>query len=83
MTTTQLPVHIEPGAILFDMNNRRYYDLDALAALVWWLVQRPISFAEIRDAVVEAFGLEPEAAEHELIRLLEDMESNGLIEAAG
>ena len=68
--------------ILFDTTTRRYYSLDALGAMVWNLVQRPMSLREIRDAIVERFDLEPEAAERDLRKLLDEMQSNGLIEPA-
>jgi hypothetical protein len=68
--------------ILFDARQRRYYDLDALAALVWNLVQSPITLAEIRDAVLEQFDLEPERAEQDILQVLDEMETNGLIERA-
>ena len=72
----------EDHFILFDTSTKRYYSLDSLAAVVWNLVQRPMSLREIRDAIVERFGMEPEVAEHDLQKLLEEMQSNGLIETA-
>ena len=83
MAATLNVPEIHDGVILFDTDRRRYYNLDALAALVWRLVKSPMSLTEIRDAVVDAFGLEPETAERDLIHLLEEMETAGLIEAAG
>ena len=82
MVATIFSPEIHDGVILFDTDRRHYYNLDALDALVWRLVQRPMSLVEIRDAVVETFDLEPETAEHDLIHLLEEMETAGLIEAA-
>lgn len=71
------------GVVLFDTSKRQYYNLDELAAAVWNLVNSPVTLQELRDAIVERFGMEPEAAERELLSVLAQMETEGLIEKAG
>jgi len=66
--------------ILFDTDKRQYYRLDEMAATVWKLVNRPVTLRELQDALVEHFGLEPEIAERELVSVLEQMQTEGLIE---
>jgi hypothetical protein len=78
----QLSTNAVPNIVLFDGDQRRYFSLDALAALVWKLVQQPITLREMIDAVVDRFGLEPEAAEQDLLDVLAEMETQGLIETA-
>ena len=68
--------------ILFDGDQQRYFDLDALAALVWKLVQQPITMREMVEAVIERFGLDAEVAEQNLLDVLAEMETQGLIETA-
>jgi hypothetical protein len=70
------------GFVVFNVNNRRYYDFDAVAAFVWHLIQHPRTLTEIRDALVEAFDLEPDYSERDVRLLLEQMEEEGLIEAS-
>ena len=79
MATIKIDTHRD-NFILFDTATRRYYSLDAMAAMVWKLVQRPRSILEMRDALVDHFGLEPDAAERDLRNLLDEMQSSGLIE---
>ncbi len=69
--------------VLFDGTRQRYYNVDALAALVWNLIQRPMTLVEIRDAVLERFEMEPDTAEQYIVGLLDEMETKGLIEKAG
>lgn len=69
------------GFVVFNVNNRRYYDFDALAAYVWQLIQQPRTLTEIRDAIAEKFGFEPDYSERHVRLLLEQMEEEGLIEA--
>ena len=66
--------------VLFDADKHQYYRLDEMAAAVWNMVNSPVSLQELRDALVERFGMEPEAAERELLSVLAQMETEGLIE---
>ena len=68
--------------ILFDGDHQRYFDLDTLAALVWKLGQQPVTLHEMVEVVVERFGLDPEAAEKNLLDVLNEMQTQGLIETA-
>lgn len=79
-----IPFSAEPqhNLVLFDVNKRRYYTLDTLAGLVWNLVQYPMSLREIHDAVLDCFDAEPETVERDVMNVLREMESNGLIETA-
>lgn len=69
------------GIMIYNHRKQRYYDLDALAALVWGLIQQPRTLTEIRDAIVDHFGLDTESAERDLLTLLEQMEKEGLVQA--
>lgn len=82
MATIKIDTNHPDSFILFDTTTRRYYSLDALGAMVWNLVQNPMTIREIRDAIAERFDLEPEAAERDVRNLLDEMQSNGLIEPA-
>jgi hypothetical protein len=77
------PHHIirHGGITIFNSHNRRYYTLDAVAALVWKLIQQPKSLNEICEAIMEVFEVETEFCERDLLALLQQMEDEGLIEA--
>ena len=75
-------VNFDSGVVLFDTHRRQYYTLDALATAVWDLTDKPVTFDEICDAIVERFGIDAAVAERDLLNLLQEMESTGLIEAA-
>jgi len=83
MAAARIDYHHSDNFILFDTTTQRYYSLDMLGAMVWNLMQRPMSIREIREAIADRFDLEPEIADTELRMLLEEMQSNGLIEPAG
>jgi Coenzyme PQQ synthesis protein D (PqqD) len=74
--------HVIPqeGITIFNPVSRRYYTLDAVATLVWRLIQQPMSLSEICDAIMDVFEVEEDYCERDVLRLLEEMEAEGLIE---
>lgn len=80
MATIPFPTEPQHDLVLFDVKARRYYTLDALAGMVWDLVQQPMTLREIRDAVMDCFDVEPETVARDVMNVLREMESNGLIE---
>ncbi len=74
------PLQPSDDVILYDVNRRRYYSLDALAELVWRLIKRPMTLKEIADAAVSRFGVESEVVERDLPEILNAMEQEGLIQ---
>lgn len=82
MTTLPFTPNSHHNLVLFDAEARRYYTLDALAGMVWNLVQSPMTLREIRDAITARFDVEPETVERDVLNVLHEMESNGLIETA-
>lgn len=68
--------------VIFNPATRLYYHLDEIAAFVWGLVRSPMTLTEICAAVQAVYGMEPEACQHDVETLLEELEHVGLIEAA-
>lgn len=74
------PVIPQDGITIFNPVSRRYYTLDAVATLVWRLTQQPMSVREICDAIMEVFEVEADYCERDVLKLLQEMEAEGLIE---
>src|SRR3984885_10079416 len=69
----------EEAAIL-NLKNTVYYGLNPVGASVWNMLQQPKSIAELRDALIECYEVEPARCEQDLFDLLEKMQSEGLIQ---
>jgi Coenzyme PQQ synthesis protein D (PqqD) len=72
----------EESAIL-NLKNSLYYGLDTVGARVWTLLQKPRTIGELRDTLLDEYEVESERCERDLIRLLEKMRAEGLIEVRG
>ena len=69
----------DESAIL-NLKNTVYYGLNSVGARVWELLRQPRSVGEIRDALLEEYEVEGERCERDLLDLLEEMRSEGLVE---
>ena len=66
--------------VILDMKAGLYFSLDNVGAAIWDLVQQPRTVKEIRDAVLEAFAVEPDVCERDLVALLRDLAGRNLVE---
>ena len=76
----QVYCDLEGEAAILNLANGIYYGLDLIGAQVWTLLQQPRRVAEIRDAVVKEYEVEPERCQSDLLALLERLRTEGLIE---
>lgn len=67
-------------AAILSLESGVYYGLDPVGARVWGLVREPKTVAEVRDALVAEYDVEPDACERDLLALLRDLTGAGLIE---
>jgi coenzyme PQQ synthesis protein D (PqqD) len=71
---------IEKEVAILNLKNGTYYGLDRVGAYVWKLLQQPTSVAEIRSAMLEKYEIDQTRCERELLDLLGQLQSEGLIE---
>ena len=66
--------------IILGLKSGSYFGLDGVGALIWSLIQKPISVQDIRDAILKNYDVEAERCEEDLMALLEEMAKAELIE---
>lgn len=76
----QVSCDLKGEAAVLNLKNSVYYGLESVGAFVWNLVQRPRSVAELRDALLQEYDVEPGRCESDLLALLEKLLAEGLIE---
>ncbi len=65
---------------MYNVSHQRYYHVDEMAALVWQAIQQPRTLNEICAIIMEHFPISREECERELLALLNEMETAGLIQ---
>jgi len=76
----QVSSNLDGEAAILNLKNGVYYGLDPVGARIWSLIQEPTTVAELRDAIVEEYEVEPDRCERDLLALLRDLAAEGLIE---
>jgi hypothetical protein len=66
------------GLALLDMRSNIYYSLNSVGAYIWELIQEPKPIAEIRNAVLERYNVEPERCKADVDGLLKGLADAGL-----
>jgi hypothetical protein len=79
LAPNQLSSELAGGAVILNLADGTYYGLDAVGAAVWRMLDRPRTVAELRDAVLAEFEVEPGECEADLIALLHELESHALV----
>jgi sulfur transfer complex TusBCD TusB component (DsrH family) len=66
--------------VILNLRDGVYYGLEDVGARLWSLLQRPITVAAIRDALVAEYDVEPARCGRDVRALLQDLAARGLIE---
>jgi hypothetical protein len=66
--------------VILNLRDGVYYGLEDVGARLWSLLQRPITVAAIRDALVAEYDVEPARCGRDVRALLQNLAARGLIE---
>ncbi|NDJ21572.1 lasso peptide biosynthesis PqqD family chaperone [Nostoc sp. B(2019)] len=76
----QIFSELQGEAVILDINSGVYYGLNQVGASIWNLIQAPKTVKEIRDALLTEYEVDSQACETDILVLLEDLATKGLIE---
>ena len=79
-TKEQLSSDLTGETIILNSKSGVYFGLNAVGASIWNLIQEPKTINEIRDAILAKYQVEPEQCESDILGLLQEMQTEGLIE---
>lgn len=66
-------------AVLLDLAGERYFGLNRVGTRIWQLLETPSSLAAIHGALCAEFDAPTDRIEHDLLALVEQLQSAGLI----
>ncbi len=67
------------GAALLDLRSSTYYSLNPVGAHVWELLQQPTSVADLQEALLARYEVEPAQCRQDLTQLLASLGELGVI----
>lgn len=76
----QVSAELADEIVILSLRSGRYYGLGEVGGRIWDLLREPRSVAQICDVLVEEYDVPREPCERDVVALLEQLASNGLIE---
>jgi hypothetical protein len=76
----QISCNLAAEVAILNITSGIYYGLNTVGSRIWKLIQEPRTVHEIRDALLEEYEVEPERCERDVLVLLQELASKGLIE---
>ena len=70
---------IDNELVILNLRDGIYYGLEDVGARVWSLLQKPVTFAVIRETLLAEYSVDRDRCDEDLRRLLADLETRGLI----
>ena len=79
-TPEQVSCGLGDESAILNMKNSVYYGMNAVGTRVWNMIGEPRSVVQVRDALLDEYEVDPARCEQDLLQLLEQMRTEGLIE---
>ena len=76
----QVSCDLSGEAAILNLKSGVYFGLNTVGASIWKLIQEPRTVKEIHEAILEEYDVEPNHCEHDVLELLQELSTNGLIE---
>ena len=76
----QVYCNLDGEVVILNLKDGVYYGLNAVGARIWNLLQEPRTMHEVRDILAQEYEVETDRCEHDLLALLQELATEGLIE---
>lgn len=70
-------------AILLDIDTGYFYQLNKTGAKIWTLVEEPMAFGALCEAMASAFRVDPETCRSDVQEFVADLLDRGILEIEG
>lgn len=76
----QVSCDLSGEVAILNLKNGVYYGLNPIGAKIWNMLQKPTNMNTMRDAILDEYEVEPEQCEHDLLSILQQLITEGLVE---
>jgi hypothetical protein len=78
----QISTDMADEMVILNLQDGVYYGLNQVGTFVWKMLQAPVPVRQICDAVVNEYEVDPERCQKDILALLQDLQSHGLIKVS-
>jgi len=75
----QVSCQLDGEAVILNLKNSTYYELNPVAARIWDLMQEPIMVGKLRNEVLKEYDVTPERVDHDLRNLIDELSRHQLL----
>ena len=76
----QISVELAGEVVILSTKSGVYYGLDEVGARIWHLLKEPKTIQDLLDTILKEFDATADQCEPDLLDLLDDLRSKGLME---
>jgi hypothetical protein len=80
VTAEQISSDLGGEAVILNLKSGVYHGLNEMGARIWNMIQQPKVVKEVKQMLLEEYEVEPEVCIGDLLRLLDELRTAGLIE---
>lgn len=80
---SQVSSRLGEEVAILELDRGVYYGLNPSGALLWDALQKPVAVSALHASMIAAYEVDSATARDDLLKLLEQMRSAGLIEVCG
>jgi hypothetical protein len=71
---------MDEETVMFDIEGGKYFSMDPVGSEIWQRIESPIKVSELCAQLTQVFEVDQERCESDVIRFLEELLENKLIE---
>ena len=71
---------LDDSIVMMDVDEGQYYELETVGAKIWTLIEAPRSVAEICDALVDEFEVDPDTCRDETLEFLKTASEHRIVQ---
>jgi Coenzyme PQQ synthesis protein D (PqqD) len=79
LATQQVSCDLDGDAVVLNLENGLYFELNPVGAHIWSLLQEGQSLTQICDTLVAEYGVDRDVCSADLISLVQDLREAGLV----
>ena len=79
-SSRQVSTEVGDETVILELAEGAYYGLENVGSFVWSLLSEPRTVADLVDSVSREYDVTPDRCERDVLTLVEDLATSGLIE---
>lgn len=75
----KISTELDGETVILDISSGVYSGLDQVGTTIWNALEKPVRFGEVVGEILDAYDVDEEQCENDLIEFLNSLSENGLI----